>query len=370
MSTWLTPVVGFTYTKVPIGLTTLCDGYPRASSASYINEYYTKWINTTYTFSTTFFHSTVPGITASGYEVHRPACTLAPNDNPMCDRVASAYQWWASSEAQASRTPSPEHPGALAKPSCWQLIRPDPQARPTCLFNHYSQEIYYWPTPTPTGTDFCNSSWVGPTAAPTIPGKPNTAVVSGYTLTSPSVYHFLHGVNISTYAGKKSRIDGSYVPRTNVFLPAITPSPLRPYVYSELESDMLTAWGTRKRKETYSKYTVAKDFRLLDVHTIRADKWYGNSSSRRNSTIFQNEANPLLAIPLSEFMEQNDLGHGLTDCKWVSGTRVQSSATYIIDSVSLSSFYEITASEVVVPITTEPAPGPTASSSPLVTTVR
>ncbi|KAF2192958.1 hypothetical protein K469DRAFT_280982 [Zopfia rhizophila CBS 207.26] len=44
---------------------------------------------------------------------------------------------------------------------------------------------------TPTGSEFCNSSWVPATSSTSNPRKLNNAVVSGLMLTSPTICHFL-----------------------------------------------------------------------------------------------------------------------------------------------------------------------------------
>ena len=315
-------------------------------------------------------HTSFPGITKSGYEVIKPACTIAPNDSPMCDRVVSAYSWWVTSKAEASKTSVPWTPpeGDLAIPTCWQLVKPTPDARPTCKLDYSSHDIFYWPTPTPTGTDFCNSSWVAPTLEPTIPGKPNTAVVSGFTLTSPTVYHFFRDFNLSTLAGTRTRADHGYIVTRNVFHPyTITPGP-RTLTYAQLESDMISvSW--RKRSKSQTSYTYNNDFRINDIHTIRAEKWYGNHSNFRaepNSTIFQDEVEPYLAVPYKELAIENKV-NGLEDCQWVLGVKTMRRGVYIHDSMSLSDFHPITDTGSLGP-SSPISPGSIPSSVPAFTT--
>jgi len=134
-----------------------------------------------------------------------PACTPAPDLEKVCYRLHSAYSWRTSQAATSAKiTQSWNSMIWVMKPSCKTLIeRPTVNlATKSCRFGADDYEMYHWPSAPLTGSSFCINATRSAGGKPTIPWLPNTAVVSGHTLTSPSVYHFIKGVRTSTSIGK------------------------------------------------------------------------------------------------------------------------------------------------------------------------
>lgn len=310
--------------EVPIGLTTLCDGIPRMSSYDRTSLWsmYTWIINRTESSSVQW--SIIPGTTISGYENYEPECRLAGDSAPLCDRINAAYSWWLTSGA--APTPAPTEASiteTLPAPNCVQTVFQPPGAKPTCAMEVESQEVWYWPTPAPPPASFCNSSSIPITATPTIPGKPNTAVISGLTLTSPSVYYFVKGVTVYGLVGSETRADGSFDRYTNIWNESTTISAPTILTTALLESDIVSATRTQARRARTGTYLYNKDFKLNDLFTMRADPYFRYSSDiPSTSTIVENEVEHCVAVGIKPFVEQNGV---FTDCVW---TRRESALVY------------------------------------------
>ncbi|KAF2468698.1 uncharacterized protein BDR25DRAFT_372506 [Lindgomyces ingoldianus] len=363
--------------KIPISLTTLCDGVPRAS---YIEESSSWTLNTwivNYTQTDSLTMTVIPGTTRPGYENEQPKCTIAPNSVPLCDEVNSAYTWWLSSrgsqtpplnEASTTTTPTKSLIETLVPPSCIQFIPAPPQAKPTCAMEIDNQEVWYWPAPGPTGSDFCNSSWAPPTATPTIPGKPNTAVVSGMTFTSPSVYHLIKSVTVYTLAGTNRKADSGYIRHTSVWKPSTTIGPEKTFLTDkQLETDIVSVtYIGPKHPHGAAVYSYNKDFRLNDIFTMRSGPYFGNPEHQGISTIFQNEVQHSFGLGVPELVSQNKI---FKECEW---TRTYTRDVYpseypvaVDNSVLRSNFHPITTGTGGMSTPTVP---PVPTSTPSVTT--
>ncbi|KAJ4295178.1 hypothetical protein N0V90_007188 [Kalmusia sp. IMI 367209] len=147
---------------------------------------------------------------SSANEVPLPSCKAAENDKPLCYRLHSAYSWRTSaieatgtSNGTTSTITIPPYMLDAARPNCHTLQNTPPPdlATKSCIIGATGYEVHYWPSAPLPGSSFCANGTRLPGGTPTIPGVPNTAVVSGLTLTSPSVYHFLKGAAVSTSIG-------------------------------------------------------------------------------------------------------------------------------------------------------------------------
>ena len=233
-----------------IGLTTLCDGVPRALSRE--RHCRTTPTTSTYFWRTEYETSVILGPTwTSQFVQPTPTCKVAPDIDPLCNRMMEAWMWRTSIWSTATSLPADVVTKiSNAVPPCSPLQKYE-SSKPYCRMSISTWTAYYWPYPTPTGSKFCQSDWVTPTGTPTIPGKPNTAVVSGYTLTSPSVYLFYEKVLVETYVGYAMNPYSAYptvwpvgheVWETYSSIPAN-----RPLTIAQMEEAILTAsqscWG-------------------------------------------------------------------------------------------------------------------------------
>ncbi|KAF4556942.1 Hypothetical protein D9617_1g088240 [Elsinoe fawcettii] len=170
-------------------LTTLCDGVPRAV--------FTKTPGTEVTQVTTVktAYTYISKNSTLSYE-GTPPCTVNPDPlSSYCKQFQEVYNsrittWFQNPSAGifelvnkfpkfCTTDTEPVAPayGHLTKPECFLTIS--------------SAQLYYWHTEKPT--NFCN--WTATTNAPNPDGKPDTMVINGTTLTSPSVYVYVHGLN-------------------------------------------------------------------------------------------------------------------------------------------------------------------------------
>jgi hypothetical protein len=299
------------------GLTTLCDGVQRARSSS-VECRTLPAIGTV----TGYVYYSQIGVLAptwtSDYVQPSPTCKVAKDLTPMCARL---FQAWAYRAVQMrAELPAPTDVGwevTQAMPPCTPLMSvPAPTDRPKCRVAGFTYSAYHWPTETPSGDDFCNAKWTAQMGTPTIPGIPNTAVVSGFTLTSPQVYHLLQDVRVETHRGRAGQPGGIGSPPYDVWglsavLPAVT--------VAQSESNMLQA---SKRcggieADSCSMY-FAPDFRIQDLATVRTDtfdkycKSWGGSGG--DDVLYQDRYQPTLAIPIREIVRQND--GVLRECDW------------------------------------------------------
>ncbi|KAK3209553.1 hypothetical protein GRF29_69g2262546, partial [Pseudopithomyces chartarum] len=268
------------------GLTTLCDGYPRAEDCSAECQYtgYTSWTNQ-FTISGTGSWLT-PTWSTELSELPIPSCTVAQDLSPECSRLADAYTWRTSHIDETASISAP--PCAVSLPP---TIQPTPPAQQRCSLWAEAYEAYYWPTPRPSNSNaFCNSTV--PTATPTIPGRPNTAVVSGLTFTSPYIYHILHNATVYKYVGHESSIaygGGGAIYSVSTEVPNLT--------FAQPTSSIL------------SQYVECHKPSPHDVSTVNARAYYGEDlATPTTATICQASYIPTIAFPLLEVAAQNKVG--------------------------------------------------------------
>lgn len=196
---------------LPGKYTTLCDGLPRnmqrseAVSCGNIWSTYNKTISIS---STTIVPEWLSRWKASN-EIPLPSCLQSLDRQSACYRLHSAYSWrteQAKSSEKANITQLPMSLMIAEKPACRTLKDPPPSnwTKRPCHLDVKNYQLYYWPSAPLTGSSLCLPNVTRlPGGTRTIPWLANTAVVSGFTLTSPSVYHFMTGVKISTSIGRE-----------------------------------------------------------------------------------------------------------------------------------------------------------------------
>lgn len=298
---------------IPVpSITTLCDGHPRASTFSSICQTVTETYTSTITGEAYYY---TPPWSTELEQLPSPTCVVASDLGPECRRLADAYSW----RKTYLQTQIPSPTGSIAGPDCSVLNAAEPSAKPTCFLEGGSWEGFYWPKPIPTGSAFCDTNGTNITATPTIPGQANTAVISGLTLTSPSVYHFLRNVTLQTFTGRASLV-GITGSGLDVFSPSTTPSLL---VVSQRESDILTvsricAGSNRHRRCTFH---ASPGFSIADLTTVRSSEYCGRWGCYTGKTIYQDDYKPTLGVPVSDIVAQNSV---FADCTWtVTGARVR-----------------------------------------------
>jgi hypothetical protein len=303
-----------TTTFIP-SLTTLCDGYPRASTVT--SNCQTQWATNTVTWTLTdTFIDYPPAWATETDQLQYPTCTVATNFE-QCSRLSDAYNW--RTTHLQMQTPSPT--GSIAPPSCSILNRPVSSAKPACFLEGGSWQAYYWHSPIPTGSAFCNRNGTNYTATATIPGRANTAVISGLIMTSPSVYYLLRNATLQTFAGQASFI-GDTSTGQDAFFPSTT---LAVLTAAQRESNILTvsAACTGSGKRRHCTYHVLPHFSIADLATVRADEYCSakTPTCRGGETIYQDDYGPTLAIPMTAIVAQNGV---FSDCAWTtSNSRVK-----------------------------------------------
>ena len=360
-------------TTTTLGLTTLCDNIPRASARD-ITCRTTSAIGTASIYEYASVISTYEPTWTSEFAKPKPTCKVADDLGPICSRLFDAWKYRTS--RIDAETPMPTD-AALRKiqaiPPCIPLVNiPAPTARPTCRIAGVAYSAYHWSKATATGTDFCNSNWTAPTGTPTIPGTPNTVVVSGLTLTSPDVYHFLKNIKVETYRGLASQ-PGGMGPRpygvwnASTTIPALT--------VAQPDTAILQASKTCIGPERdLCTLFFAPDFRIQDLATVRSDnfnKYCGaRCLSQGGGVIYQNSYSATLAIPISEVLKQN---RGvLNECDWLryesnregnwESFTTSSVSAVLVKNVQQTAFIPITTTEVEASRTAEPLAGPRMAS--------
>lgn len=195
---------------LPGKYTTLCDGLARnmeKSESVSCGDVWETYNNTISISSTTIIPSWLSRWKADN-GVPLPSCLQSLDRHSVCYRLHSAYSWrteQAKSSEKANITQLPSSLMIAERPACRTLRDPPPSnwtTRP-CQLNVKNYQLYYWPSAPLTGSSLCMPNVTRlPGGTRTIPWLPNTAVVSGFTLTSPSAYHFMTGVKVSTSIGK------------------------------------------------------------------------------------------------------------------------------------------------------------------------
>ncbi|CAI6332060.1 unnamed protein product [Periconia digitata] len=284
------------------GLTTLCDGIPRAESRSATcrtTQVLTSdvWIES----SSTLDYNTATW--TSEFRPPQPSCKVAEDGSLLCDRIYDAYSYRAS-QLKSETTLDPSYLGTLYNMIGPHCTRSDPSETTytgtMCRMVASTYSAYYWPTPAPTGSEFCESS--KPTS--TITEELATTVISGHTLTSPSVYHFMRDARIESYLFDQQRYNLSVAVPSDLVL-----------TVAQLESDILSASITCRGHELdYCTAFFIPDFRVNDISTARADAYVRNCGCGTD-TIYQSNYKPSVAVPVSDVVKQNP-GIGGKDCDW------------------------------------------------------
>ncbi|CAI6243873.1 unnamed protein product [Periconia digitata] len=323
------------------GLTTLCDGYPRASDCISECQYtgYTSWTDV-YTTSGTGRWLT-PTWSTELEQLPTPSCTVAEDLSPECSRLAEAYTWRTSNIDPTASISAP--PCAISLPP---TLTPSPPAQQRCSLNAESYEAYYWPTPSPTNTNaFCNTNNdTIPTATPTIPGRPNTAVVSGLTFTSPSIYHILHNATVYRYIGHQSTIgwgdDHAAIYEISTQVPTLT--------FAQPSTSILSQYKQCRKPSPHgaTRCTISyqPDFNVQDVFTVNAKAYYGEElATPTTATICQASYAATIGLPLLEVAKQNQVGE---ECEWTfthSGrTTLLEENMFSVAGVGASDYHAIT----------------------------
>jgi hypothetical protein len=322
-------------------LTTLCDGYPRASTLS------SNCLTTTETYSWShagtdyFFY---PTWSTELDQLPSPTCTPASDFGPICSRLKDAYSWRVTH--LQSQIPAPT--GSIMAPGCSVLNAPAAGVPPKCYLDGGSWEASYWPAPLPTGSELCGTNRTNITTTPTLPTQPNTAIVSGITLTSPSVYHFLRDAKLHTLVGRASLIGDAESFGSDSFAPSTTASIL---TVKQLESEILTLTrgcsGSGRRRYCYYRAS-AGFFSIADLVTVRATEYCRPYGCFEKETILQDEYTPTVALAMTDIVTQNGV---FTDCVWTTpGAKVRTvgPAAWRGPTMKQSDWHKITATSNVV----------------------
>jgi len=160
---------------------------------------------------------------------------------------------------------------------------------------------------------------VEPTGTPTVPGKPNTAIISGHTLTSPSVYLFYEKVQVETYVGYAGNPYSEYPNGYEVWKLSTSIPANRPLTVAQVEDRILTASKKCEGREAdYCTIDFETAFRIRDMSTVRADLYkkecgYGIGVFGC-ALVDQALYRPTIGVPISEVARQN--GGIFEECEW------------------------------------------------------
>ena len=267
-----------------------------------------------------------------------PTCTVAKDLSPECSRLADAYTWRTSHIDPTASISAP--PCAVSLPP---TIQPTPPAQQRCSLRAESYEAYYWPTSSASNSNaFCNGTV--PTGTPTIPGHPNTAIVSGLTFTSPSIYHILHNATVYKYVGHESSIaygGGGAIYGISTEIPTLTfAQPTQSILSQYVECHKPSPHGATRCTISYKP-----DFNIQDISTVNAKAYYGEDlATPTTATICQASYAPTIGFPLLEVASQNGIGE---DCEWTfthSGrTTLLEENMYSVKGFSESDYHTIPA---------------------------
>ncbi|KAH7412365.1 hypothetical protein DE146DRAFT_601981, partial [Phaeosphaeria sp. MPI-PUGE-AT-0046c] len=308
-----TPALPSGFSDIPQSVISCWDAHASYNSASWFlytqllsseNYTFSEWSSTSYSFST--------------YLNARYNCntTALPSLTTLCDGLKDAYKWRTSFLAQ-----NPSITGSIAGPECTVLNDGIVPAKPACYLEGGTWEAFYWPTVTPTGSAFCNTTGANITGTPTKSGQANTAIISGLTLTSPSVYYMLRNAILQTLTGQASLVGNTNTAsKQDVFAPSTTATIL---TVAQQESDIITisrvCAGSNKRR--YCTFHGSPGFSIADLATVRATEYCGWWGCDTSETIYQDEYTPTLGIPVSAIASQNGV---FSDCAWTTpGARVR-----------------------------------------------
>ncbi|KAH7122833.1 hypothetical protein B0J11DRAFT_581508 [Dendryphion nanum] len=171
----------------PTAEATLCDGSPRVTGLA------------TPTGSARTTTQTIRTVWTSTWMPLRPTCTVESYGKECRSMYSSLASITSRLSASPQGTPSTTIPSFMITPPCRTPdTYPNPTAPISCSLVVSTYKVLYWPV-TMKG-DFCGTqSTIPPT--PTISGKPNTALYSGLTITSPTIYYVLDNMHMQTFAG-------------------------------------------------------------------------------------------------------------------------------------------------------------------------
>ncbi|EMD70219.1 hypothetical protein GGP41_000355 [Bipolaris sorokiniana] len=331
-STYLNERFDCKTTALP-SLTTLCDGFPRASTSSTKCQTVTQTYTFTITGEATYY---TPPWSTELDKLPSPTCTVASDYGALCTRLKDAYKWRTSFLSQ-----NPSITGSIAGPGCTVLNDGTVPSQPPCYLEGGTWEAFYWPTTAiPSGPAFCDTN---STNATTTSGQARTAVVSGITMTSPSVYYLLRNAILQTLTGRASLIGNTNTAtKTDIFAPSTTASLL---TVAQREADIVTisrvCAGSGQRR--YCTFHGSPGFSIADLATVRASEYCGYWGCGASETIYQDEYTPTLGIPVSEVAAQNGV---FGDCAWTTpGLRVRTAGTaaYNGGTMKVENWHPITA---------------------------
>lgn len=168
--------------------------------------------------------------------------------------------------------------------------------------------------------------------------------MSGHTLTSPNVYHFLRDVGIKTVDGTLSKV-GETSPTTVWHTTAFaTASPL---TVAQQEAEILRqtvrCGGSGSKKHCVFYYL--NDFNAANLKTVRAaDAEKGKGNGIIEGTIIQQQYVPTIGIPFEEVRKQNGDVKFANDCDWTSyydGWKATAGPKAFVTAVRNADFHEI-----------------------------
>jgi hypothetical protein len=220
-------------------LTTLCDGRPRA-----VGPY------TTYEYTSTItLDPPEPTYWWSAY----------PSDPPTCTTAGSLP----NAAVETSDPDSDLSPRAAYVPCT------DASPGYCFIYADYDPKVYYWPVTTVSG-DFCAQNGSTVFAEPTSPPEPNTAVIDGYTFTSPTNYISFGNVRAVIHGRRPSTTRCGVPNKTKVILPitetfysgAYLASETYSFNFADLNTVPVEAYN-RQRKCGY-QHNLCDDDVILD----------------------------------------------------------------------------------------------------------
>lgn len=308
--------------------TTLCDGLARNTEKSEVVSCWGTW--TTYTWTNHVSSTTITPEWVSQWstknKVTLPTCLRGLDRERVCYRLHSAYSWRTEQAKSLEKTNTTQLPSSVLraeKPGCETLRDPPPTnwtTRP-CHVDVDAYQVFYWPAAPLTGSSLCMPNITRlPGGTRTIPWLPNTAVVSGFTLTSPSVYHFMSGVRVSTSIGRTKYGRWYMSPVWNMSTSIASNTVL---TYPQEESEI---WTVRSHKAgrgihahvDYDYYNGS--YNADDMATVRSVDYFGACPSSKTcnhtgETISQAHFTQRAAIPIKEMLEEWDSDE-FKDCEW------------------------------------------------------
>ncbi|KAF2223141.1 hypothetical protein BDZ85DRAFT_263062 [Elsinoe ampelina] len=189
LSTFTETTYTYTSTIWHTSLTTLCDGVPRAvittDPASELSLSYSTAPQRVLTLTNS-------SLSYSG----TPPCTVSPDPaSSYCKQFQEVYN---SRLSSAYLTPGASSFQLQNKFPKFCTVDTEPVAPyyghltdVECFVSISSAQLYYWSTSKPS--NFCN--WTATTNPPRPDGQPETVILNGTTLTSPSAYVYLHSLS-------------------------------------------------------------------------------------------------------------------------------------------------------------------------------